>query len=133
MLPIVAPDQSSQSPDSLALVLLFAPVAALVTVAFLGAAHWTRRSDYALYRLLGWGRGQLLVMILWEWGATVLAAATAGLVLGLSATDPLAIAPEFRPLLLTALGSHLLVLCVGPALTLVAATRLAPVDALKGA
>lgn len=119
--------------DGRALIVFAPPAIALAVIALATSMHSSRRPEYALYRLLGWTRGQLLGMITWECSATVFAPAAAGVVLGLVIGSPLAIAPEYRQFLALGVITYLLVLLVVPPVIVGVVTRMSAIDALKGA
>lgn len=114
------------------IVRVLSPSVAAVAVMMFAIVQWTRRADYALYRLLGVGRAQLLGMITLEWCATLVTASATGTVFGLTVTSHHDLVADIRPMLWMNLLQYFSMLLIAPPLALAAATRMSTVNTLKG-
>jgi hypothetical protein len=130
--PYFAPADSGRSPQEELATRLSAwfPVAAALIVAGAVLASWTiRRPEFALYAILGLGRGGLLLMVLVEWAALALLPGSVGLVAGSLVATGGTVEATVAAL---DIGRYLVGVAAIPALGLVALTRVSAFDALKG-
>lgn len=107
----------------------FAVAAALIGSGSVLASWMIRRSEFALYAILGLGRRGLLLMLLVEWTALVLVPASVGLVVGAAVTGSGALEATVAGL---DVARYLAGVTVIPAIGLIALTRVSAFDALKG-
>jgi hypothetical protein len=93
---------------------------------------WARRSDLAVYRMLGLRRAQVLRMVLVEVTATVVLPAQLGATLVVAASGAVGVSGAVARVLLVDDVRLVLVLSAAPLACLLAATSLVAWDALRG-
>ncbi len=136
VVPVLPADQyelDPLDPSTQTLTLIVGIAGALVVMLVAGTIQWARRQEFALYRILGYTRGQILALITAEWLALAAAPAAAGVTIGLGVYGALHISGVFLPFGIASLGFFAAGVAVTPPVVTLIVLSTKPTDALKGA
>lgn len=112
---------------------LVSPLLAGFIIFLVASLWWSRRHEFALYSLLGFGPRHLLGLLSLEWSATVFAPTVAGGIAAFAVQGIHGIAPPFIPAAITQIAMFYVAVAATPAIGFFVVQSVRAVNLLKGA